>query len=55
MSSQEFRPSNELWPGGRTCVTMPRGHCETKERAEKDGVWPRISLSPMHVRECDTV
>ena len=19
---QEFRPSNELWPGGRTCVTM---------------------------------
>ena len=34
---------------------LPRGHCETKERAEKDGVWPRISLSPMHVRECDTV
>jgi hypothetical protein len=23
---------------------------KTKERAEKDGVWPRISLSPMHVR-----
>jgi hypothetical protein len=22
VSSQEFRPSNELWPGGRTCVTM---------------------------------
>lgn len=23
--------------------------------AEKDGVWPRISLSPMHVLSCDAV
>lgn len=23
--------------------------------AEKDGVWPRISLSPMHVQSCNAV
>jgi len=50
VSSQEFRPSNELWPGGRTCVTMPRGHCETKERAEKDGVWPTITYACARMR-----
>ncbi|RHN40676.1 hypothetical protein MtrunA17_Chr8g0357381 [Medicago truncatula] len=35
LSSQEFRPSNELWPGGRTCVTMQlaplRSRCRNSE------------------------